>query len=72
MASPSSLGEQACKYVRYSVVALEKILSSLYVPKPMRYGGFRGTPPSEKLKNDVDIRRATSAIVYLVIDQGPL
>ncbi|KAJ0247420.1 Exocyst subunit Exo70 family protein [Hirschfeldia incana] len=51
------------KYVRYSVVALEKILSSLYVPRPMRYGSFKGTPPSEKLKNDVDLRRTTSAVV---------
>uniref|UniRef100_A0A0D3A2V1 Uncharacterized protein n=1 Tax=Brassica oleracea var. oleracea TaxID=109376 RepID=A0A0D3A2V1_BRAOL len=38
------------KYVRYTVVALEKMLSSLYIPKPMRYGSFKGTPPSEKLK----------------------
>ncbi|KAJ4880604.1 exocyst subunit exo70 family protein G1 [Raphanus sativus] len=52
------------KYVRYTVVALEKILSSLYVPRPMRYGSFKGTPPpSEKLKNDVDLRRTTSAVV---------
>ncbi|CAA7015252.1 unnamed protein product [Microthlaspi erraticum] len=51
------------KYVRYTVVALEKILSSLYMPKPMRYGSFKGTPPSEKLKNDVDLRRTTSAVV---------
>ncbi|CAN7015403.1 unnamed protein product [Brassica rapa subsp. trilocularis] len=32
--------------------ALEKILTSLYVPKPARYGSFKGTPPSEKLKKD--------------------
>ncbi|KAF8110853.1 hypothetical protein N665_0078s0047 [Sinapis alba] len=51
------------KYVRYTVVALEKMLSSLYIPKPMRYGSFKGTPPSEKLKNDVDLRRTTSAVV---------
>lgn len=51
------------KYVRYTVVALEKILSSLYIPKPMRYGSFKGTPPSEKLKNEVDLRRTTSAVV---------
>ncbi|XP_010432851.1 PREDICTED: exocyst complex component EXO70A1-like [Camelina sativa] len=51
------------KYVRYTVVALEKILSSLYMPKPMRYGSFKGTPPSEKHKNDVDLRRTTSAVV---------
>ncbi|KFK29737.1 hypothetical protein AALP_AA7G172000 [Arabis alpina] len=49
------------KYVRYTVVALEKILSSLYIPKPMRYGSFKGTPPS--LKNEVDLRRTTSAVV---------
>ncbi|ESQ54036.1 hypothetical protein EUTSA_v10024589mg [Eutrema salsugineum] len=51
------------KYVRYTVVALEKMLSSLYIPKPMRYGSFKGTPPSEKHKNDVDLRRTTSAVV---------
>ncbi|CAH2077359.1 unnamed protein product [Thlaspi arvense] len=51
------------KYVRYTVVALEKIISSLYIPKPMRYGSFKGTPPSEKHKNDVDLRRTTSAVV---------
>ncbi|KAL0679876.1 hypothetical protein Bca4012_007857 [Brassica carinata] len=51
------------KYVRYTVVALEKILSSLYIPRPMRYGSFKGTPPSEKLRNDVDLRRTTSAVV---------
>ncbi|CAH8387436.1 unnamed protein product [Eruca vesicaria subsp. sativa] len=51
------------KYVRYSVVALEKILSSLYIPRPMRYGSFKGTLPSEKVKNDVDLRRTTSAVV---------
>ncbi|EOA15465.1 hypothetical protein CARUB_v10004281mg [Capsella rubella] len=51
------------KYVRYTVVALEKLLSSLYMPKPMRYGSFKGTPPSEKHKNDVDLRRTTSAVV---------
>ncbi|VVB10829.1 unnamed protein product [Arabis nemorensis] len=51
------------KYVRYTVVALEKILSSLYIPKPMRYGSFKGTLPSEKLKNEVDLRRTTSAVV---------
>lgn len=51
------------KYVRYTVVALEKILSSLYIPKPMRYGSFKGTPPNEKLKNEVDLRRTTSAVV---------
>lgn len=51
------------KYVRYTVVALEKILSSLYIPKPMRYGSFKGTPPSEKLKTDVELRRTTSAVV---------
>lgn len=39
--------------------ALEKILTSLYVPKPARYGSFKGTPPSEKLKKDVD---TTSAV----------
>lgn len=51
------------KYVRYTVVALEKLLSSLYIPRPMRYGSFKGTPPSEKLKNEVDLRRTTSAVV---------
>uniref|UniRef100_A0A1J3DP31 Exocyst subunit Exo70 family protein n=1 Tax=Noccaea caerulescens TaxID=107243 RepID=A0A1J3DP31_NOCCA len=51
------------KYVRYTVVALEKILSSLYIPKPMRYGSFKGIPPSEKLRNDVDLRRTTSAVL---------
>ncbi|KAG2243816.1 hypothetical protein Bca52824_094331 [Brassica carinata] len=51
------------KYVRYTVVALEKMLSSLYIPKPMRYGSFKGTPPSEKLKSEVDLRRTTSAVV---------
>ncbi|XP_010526266.1 PREDICTED: exocyst complex component EXO70A1-like [Tarenaya hassleriana] len=51
------------KYARYTVQALEKMLCSLYMPKPLRYSSFNGTPPSGKLKNEVDLRRTTSAVV---------
>ncbi|XP_010548545.1 PREDICTED: exocyst complex component EXO70A1-like [Tarenaya hassleriana] len=52
------------KYSRYTVQALEEMLCSVYIPKPVRYGSFKGTPPSGKLKNDVvDLRRTTSAVV---------
>lgn len=51
------------KYVKYSVIDLEKKLSSLYMMKPMRYGSFKGISPSEKVKADVDLRRTASAVV---------
>lgn len=50
------------KYVKYSVQSLEEMLLSLFQPRPMRYGSFKGgRSPGAKL--EVDLRRTTSSLV---------
>ncbi|KAL6216399.1 PREDICTED: exocyst complex component EXO70A1 [Fragaria vesca subsp. vesca] len=53
------------KYVKYTVQTLEKMLMSLFQPKPMRYGSFKGSRQlSGNFNNAVkDLRRTTSAAV---------
>ena len=52
------------KYAKYSVQALEQMLSSLFLPKPGRYASFKGRQLSDKFNNGVaDLRRTTSAVV---------
>ncbi|CAB4266575.1 unnamed protein product [Prunus armeniaca] len=52
------------KYAKYSVQNLEKMLLSLFQPKPVRYGSFKGRQTSGKFNNGVtDLRRTTSAVV---------
>ncbi|CAL8996657.1 unnamed protein product [Prunus brigantina] len=52
------------KYAKYSVQTLEKMLLSLFQPKPVRYGSFKGRQTSGKFNNGVtDLRRTTSAVV---------
>lgn len=53
------------KYAKYSVQTLEKMLMSLFQPKPLKYGSFKGTRQlSEKFNNGVqDLRRTTSAVM---------
>lgn len=53
------------KYAKYSVQTLEKMLMSLFQPKPLKYGSFKGTRQlSGKFNNGVqDLRRTTSAVM---------
>ncbi|CAN6583487.1 hypothetical protein C1H46_013806 [Malus baccata] len=51
------------KYAKYSVQTLEKMLMSLFQPKPVRYGSFKGRQMSGKFDGVADLRRTTSAIV---------
>ncbi|PRQ27416.1 putative exocyst complex component Exo70, cullin repeat-like-containing domain-containing protein [Rosa chinensis] len=52
------------KYAKYSVQTLEKMLMSLFQPKPLRYGSFKGRQLSGNFNNGVkDLRRTTSAAV---------
>lgn len=50
------------KYAKYTVQALEKMLMTLFQPKPGRYGSFKGRQPSGKFNNGVDLRRTASAV----------
>lgn len=50
------------KYAKYTVQTLEQMLLSLFQPRPIRYGSFKGTPPSGKYNNSVNLRRTTSAV----------
>ncbi|KAL9442791.1 hypothetical protein AB3S75_016205 [Citrus x aurantiifolia] len=52
------------KYAKYTVETLEKMLGSLFQPKPGRYGSFKGRSPAGKFDNGmVDLRRTASAVV---------
>ncbi|XP_041022461.1 exocyst complex component EXO70A1-like [Juglans microcarpa x Juglans regia] len=53
------------KYAKYTVQNLEKMLMSLFQPKPRRYGSFKGRQPSEKFNNGVrdDLRRIASSVM---------
>ncbi|KAM1022577.1 hypothetical protein ACFX15_042692 [Malus domestica] len=51
------------KYAKYSVQTLEKMLMSLFQPKPVRYGSFKGRQMSGKFDGVADLRRTTSAIL---------
>ncbi|KAM1134296.1 hypothetical protein ACFX13_044216 [Malus domestica] len=51
------------KYAKYSVQTLEKMLMSLFQPKPVRHGSFKGRQMSGKFDGVADLRRTTSAIV---------
>ncbi|XP_062101356.1 exocyst complex component EXO70A1 [Humulus lupulus] len=53
------------KYAKYSVQTLEKMLMSLYQPRPGRYNSFKGRSPSGKFNNGVQAehRRTTSAVM---------
>lgn len=41
----------ASKYAKYTAQSLEKMLSSLFQPKPVKYGSFRIRQSSVKLSN---------------------
>ena len=52
------------KYAKYSVQTLEKMLMSLFQPKPARYNSIKGRSPSGKFDNGVpDHRRTASAVM---------
>ncbi|KDP33456.1 hypothetical protein JCGZ_07027 [Jatropha curcas] len=52
------------KYAKYSVQTLEQMLSSLFQPRPGRYGSFKGRQPNDKFNDGVpDLRRTASAVV---------
>ncbi|XP_068339133.1 exocyst complex component EXO70A1-like [Pyrus communis] len=51
------------KYAKYSVHTFEKMLMSLFQPKPVRYGSFKGRQMSGKFNGVADLRRTTSAVV---------
>ena len=52
------------KYAKYTVETLEKMLGSLFQPKPGRYGSFKGRSPAGKFDNGMaDLRRTASAVV---------
>ncbi|CAN1783026.1 Exocyst complex component EXO70I [Linum perenne] len=52
------------KYAKYSVQSLEQMLSSLFHPKPGRYGSFKARRASDKFSNGVPgLHRTASAIV---------
>ncbi|KAL9439835.1 hypothetical protein AB3S75_018660 [Citrus x aurantiifolia] len=52
------------KYAKYTVETLEKMLGSLFQPKPGRYGSFKGRSPAGKFDiGMVDLRRTASAVV---------
>ncbi|PON73048.1 Exocyst complex protein [Parasponia andersonii] len=53
------------KYAKYSVQTLEKMIMSLYQPRPARYNSFKGRSPSGKFSNGVpaDHRRTASAVM---------
>ncbi|KAM1507621.1 hypothetical protein FF1_017042 [Malus domestica] len=51
------------KYAKYSVQTFEKMLMSLFQPKPVRYGSFKGRQMSGKFNGVADLRRTTSAVV---------
>ncbi|KAL5559395.1 hypothetical protein UlMin_035606 [Ulmus minor] len=52
------------KYAKYSVQTLEKMLMSLFQPRPARYSSFKGRSPSGKFNNGVpDHRRTASAVM---------
>ena len=53
------------KYAKYSVQTLEKMLMSLYQPRPGRYNSFKGRSPSGKFNNGVpaEHRRTASAVM---------
>ncbi|KAG6706239.1 hypothetical protein I3842_07G214200 [Carya illinoinensis] len=54
----------SAKYAKYTVQTLEKMLMSLFLPKPVRYGSFKGRQPSGKFNNGLaDLRRTASAVV---------
>ncbi|CAI0376422.1 unnamed protein product [Linum tenue] len=58
-------GSSSSKYAKYSVQALEQMLSSLFLPKPGRYGSFKvSRRASDKFDNGVaSLHRTASAIV---------
>ncbi|KAK2993562.1 hypothetical protein RJ640_003534 [Escallonia rubra] len=41
----------ASKYAKYTAQSLEKMLNSLFQPKPVKYGSFRVRQPSQKFSN---------------------
>ncbi|GLT58298.1 hypothetical protein SLA2020_312010 [Shorea laevis] len=49
------------KYAKYTVHALENMLLSLFQPRPVRYGSFKGRSPGGKL--ELDLRRTTTSVV---------
>ncbi|CAN0899673.1 Exocyst complex component EXO70A1 [Linum grandiflorum] len=53
------------KYAKYSVQSLEQMLSSLFQPKPGRYGSFKVRRASDKFDNNsvAGLHRTASAIV---------
>ncbi|KAK3437348.1 hypothetical protein EUGRSUZ_C02012 [Eucalyptus grandis] len=56
--------QSSSKYAKYTVYNLEKMLDSLYQPKPTRYGSFKGRQLSGKFNNGLqDLRRTTSAVM---------
>ncbi|XP_044464386.1 exocyst complex component EXO70A1 [Mangifera indica] len=52
------------KYAKYSMQDFERMLTSLFQPKPGRYGSFKGRSPDGKFDNGmVDLRRTASAVM---------
>ncbi|XP_044470988.1 exocyst complex component EXO70A1-like [Mangifera indica] len=52
------------KYAKYSMQDFERMLTSLFQPKPDRYGSFKGRPPGGKFNNStMDLRRTASAVM---------
>ncbi|KAM7267412.1 hypothetical protein ACFE04_009578 [Oxalis oulophora] len=52
------------KYVKYTVQNLEKMLASLFLPRPGRYSSFKGRQLSPKFDNGAaNFRRTTSAVM---------
>ncbi|CAN1341481.1 Exocyst complex component EXO70I [Linum perenne] len=57
-------GSSSNKYAKYSVQTLEQMLSSLFLPKPGRYGSFKARRVSDKFENGTAaLHRTASAIV---------
>ncbi|KAE8732019.1 WRKY protein isoform 1 [Hibiscus syriacus] len=50
------------KYAKYTVQGLEQMFLSLFLPRPERYGSFKGRPTDSKIGNRVDLRRTASAV----------
>lgn len=58
------LDASSSKYAKYTVQKLEQMLTSLFQPKPGRYGSLKVRQLSDKLNNAAaDLRRTASAVV---------
>ncbi|XP_060208024.1 exocyst complex component EXO70A1-like [Lycium barbarum] len=54
--------EGGSKYAKYTAQSLEKMLNSLFIPKPVRHGSFKVRVPSGKFNNSVADQNQTANV----------